>query len=324
MKKHKLIIWATSIVLMFAICFSSTSNVFADTSTLNHAYVVYGAGTSNEVRSKLDNIFGVDSSFKKLTVTATDYDKYIANGNSSTTNAAMISSVAIAPADPGSGVKVNIENYEGDNNITEVTAQQYAMVAQMAGVTDVTIVVTANRPVSGESALTGAYKALAADGVNLNTKNTASANKMLNATQAAIDANKTDNEYPGKLMASVGEVSKEISKRKQANNQDLATKQDIQTMLDTALKKQGIENQTSNSQKQTIVNALVSFQNSPIAADKSYTQTVNNTIENVKDSTGNLMNKAKDWMNSETGQNFLSQIQNWLDQLFNWIKNLFN
>lgn len=36
------------------------------------------------------------------------------------------------------------------------------------------------------------------------------------------------------------------------------------------------------------------------------------------------MNKAKNWMNSETGQNFLSQIQNWLDQLFNWIRNLFN
>lgn len=30
--------------------------------------------------------------------------------------------------------------------------------------------------------------------------------------------------------------------------------------------------QTSNSQKQTIINALISFQNSSIAADKSYTQ----------------------------------------------------
>lgn len=42
---------------MFALCFSSTSNAFAGTSTLNHAYVAYGTGTLNEVRSKLDNIF---------------------------------------------------------------------------------------------------------------------------------------------------------------------------------------------------------------------------------------------------------------------------
>ena len=96
---------------------------------------------------------GVDSSFEKLTATASDYEKYIGNGT--TTNAAMISSVAIAPSDPGSGVRVNIKKYDDESNITQVKAQQYAMVAQMAGVTDVTIVVTANRAVSGESALTG-------------------------------------------------------------------------------------------------------------------------------------------------------------------------
>lgn len=76
----------------------------------------------------------------------------------------MINSVTITPADPGSGVKVNIENYEGDNNITEVTTQQYAMVAQIAGV-------TCNYccPTSGKFALAGVYKALATDEVNLNT-----------------------------------------------------------------------------------------------------------------------------------------------------------
>ena len=90
----------------------------------------------------------------------------------------MISSVAIAPTDPGSGVKVNIKKYNGQSNITEVTAQQYAMVAQMAGVTDITIVVTANRAVSGESALTGVYKAFEEDGHQLNSQNTAAATRF--------------------------------------------------------------------------------------------------------------------------------------------------
>lgn len=144
------------------------SSSSGSTHTLNSSYVVYGAGTSSEVRSRLDDVFQSDSSFKKLTATAADYSKYISQQDN-TTDAAMISSVAIAPGDPGSGVKVNIKNYDGENNITKVTSQQYAMVAQMAGVTDVSIVVTANRPVSGESALTGVYKALATDGVSLNT-----------------------------------------------------------------------------------------------------------------------------------------------------------
>lgn len=341
MKKNKIITMLASASLAITLAGTYTAAVTqiqADTTTesstsasqtenhktLNSAYVVYGAGTSNSVRSQLNEIFDVDSSFKKMTATAADYNKYIAKGNSGTTDAAMISSVAIAPAEPGSGVKVNIKNYEGDDNITEVTAQQYAMVAQMAGVKDVTIVVTANRPVSGESALTGVYEALAADGVQLNTQNTSTANQMLNATQKAIDDNKTDKKYPGKLMASVGEVSKQISDQKQKNDgQELATKQDIQDMLNKALAKQGIEDQTSNSQKQEIVNALVNFQNSPISADKSYTKNVNNTIQNVKNSTGDLMNKAKNWMNSKEGQQKTEQAKNWFERFIDWLKSLF-
>ena len=65
----------------------------------------------------LAKVFETDSSFKTLTATAADYNKYIANGSSNTTDAAMISSVAIAPGDPGSGVKANIKDYNGSNNI---------------------------------------------------------------------------------------------------------------------------------------------------------------------------------------------------------------
>jgi uncharacterized protein YpuA (DUF1002 family) len=263
---------------------------------------------------------GVDSSFKKLTATASDYAKYIGNGT--TTDAAMISSVAIAPTDPGSGVKVNIKKYNGQSNITEVTAQQYAMVAQMAGVTDITIVVTANRAVSGESALTGVYKAFEEDGHQLNSQNTAAANSVLDATQDAIDANKDDSSYPGKLMAAVGDTSKQIAQQKQSSG-ELATKADIQEMLNKALEKRGIADQTTTTQQEKIAGALVNFQNSPISSSKTYINNVTNTINNVKNSTGNLMNKAKNWANSEAGKETVKQAQNWLTRFINWVKSWF-
>lgn len=130
---------------------STSSTSSTQTHTLNKSYVVYGAGAAD--KDELSNILGVNNDFTTLTATASDYQKYI-NANDSTTNAAMVSSVSIVPTDPGSGVKVNVKKFNGQSNITKVTAQQYAMVAQMAGVTDVTITVSANRPVSGESALT--------------------------------------------------------------------------------------------------------------------------------------------------------------------------
>ena len=295
----------------------------SNTHTLNSAYVVYGAGTSQEARQNLAKVFETDSSFKTLTATASDYNKYIANGSSNTTDAAMISSVAIAPGDPGSGVKVNIKDYNGSNNITQVTSQQYAMVAQMAGVTDVSIVVTANRLVSGESALTGVYKALAEDGVSLNTENTATANEMLSATQPAINANKDDATYPGKLMAAVGDVSKQLAQQKQ-DNQELATKQDIEDMLNKALADRGIQDQTTSEQVTQISGALVNFQNSPISSSKTYINNVTNTINNVKDSTGNLMNKAKDWANSAQAKEAVEQAKGWFTRFIEWIKSLFN
>lgn len=299
---------------------SSSSSTTSTTHTISKSYVVYGVGAPESAYSTLNSTMGVDSSFEKLTATASDYEKYIGNGT--TTNAAMISSVAIAPSDPGSGVRVNIKKYDGESNITQVTAQQYAMVAQMAGVTDVTIVVTANRAVSGESALTGVYKALAADGQNLDSQNTSAANQVLDATQGAINENSGDSSYPGKLMAAVGNVSKQVAQDKQDGQTDDSAQ--IQAILTKALENQGIASKTSSSAQTTIVNALITFRDSPISSSKTYVNNVTNTINNVKNSTGDLMNKSKNWANSEAAKTAVKDAQNWFQKLIAWIQNLFN
>ncbi len=323
--KTKLLKRLTIAALALIATTSLPANIKADTNstshTLNASYVVYGAGTATEVRSKLADVLGTDSNFKTLTATASDYSKYIGNG-ATTTDAAMISSVAIAPSDPGSGVKVNIKKYDGQDNITQVTAQQYAMVAQMAGVNDVTIVVTANRAVSGESALTGVYKALAQDGITLNTTDTATANQMLDATQQAINENKDDSAYAGKLMAAVGDTTKEIAKQKQ-DGQTL-TREDIQQLLNEALQKHDIANQTSQNAVNNIINVLIKFENSPISLSKDYLENVTNTIDNVKNSTGDLMNKVKDWANSDAAKETVQKAKNIFTQFIEWIKSFFN
>ncbi|MBB1062531.1 DUF1002 domain-containing protein [Limosilactobacillus fastidiosus] len=297
---------------------SSNSTSTTQTHTLNKSYVVYGAGATD--KNELSNILGVNGEFTTLTATASDYQKYI-NPNDSTTNAAMVSSVSIVPTDPGSGVKVNVKKFNGQSNITKVTAQQYAMVAQMAGVTDVTITVSANRPVSGESALTGVYKALNADGIDLNSQNTQSANQMLSATNDAIDANKDDSSYPGKLMAAVGDTTKEINKQKRSGEQP--TQVQIENTLNQNLKRQNIYNETKNHTT-TIVNALVQFNNAPISSSKDYSSHVSDTINNVKNSTGDMMNKAKQFLNSEDGKAAQQQAQSWWNRFVNWIQRFFN
>ncbi|MCH3921689.1 DUF1002 domain-containing protein [Limosilactobacillus sp.] len=297
---------------------SASSTSSTQTHTLKKSYVVYGAGAAN--KNELSNVLAVGDDFTTLTATASDYQKYI-NPNGSTTDAAMVSSVSIVPTDPGSGVQVNVKKFNGDNNITKVTAQQYAMVAQMAGVTDVTITVSANRPVSGESALTGVYKAIAADGVSLDSQNTQSANQMLDATNDAIQANKDDSSYPGKLMAAVGDTTKSINQQKKQG--ETPSKNTIQVTLNQNLEKRNIYNETKNYTS-SIVNALVQFTNAPISSSKDYSSHVSDTIKNVKNSSGNIMNKAKQFLNSPDGKAATQQAQSWWDKFVNWIRGWFN
>ena len=184
------------------------------------------------------------------------------------------------------------------------------MVATMAGVKDVIITVTADKAVSGESALTGVYKALAADGLTLNAQNTQAANGVLDATQPAINSNSSDNKYPGKLMSAVGSVSSDLAKDRQ-NGNDLATKADIEQMLQKALAKQGIANQTNQTQVTNIAVALSKVQQAPVSTSKSYITNVTNVANNLANSIGNKMASVKDFANSADAQkaeNFIVQI----------------
>ena len=294
------------------------SSSSSQTHTLKNSYVVYSSGAQD--KQELNQVLAVGNNFKQLTADANAYKQFI-DPNGSTTNAAMISSVAIVPTDPGSGIKVNIKKFNGQNTITKVTAQQYAMVAQMAGVTDVTITVSANTPVQGESALTGVYEAIQNDGVQLDSQNTQSANQMLGATNDAINANKNNDAYPGKLMAAVGDTTKAINQQRQ-NEQD-PSKDQIQSMLDHRLMLHGIYGSTKEHEG-PIVNALVEFNHSPISSSKDYSSHVADTIKNVKGSSGQIMNNAKQFLNSKDGQQAQQQAQSWFDRLVQWFQGLFN
>lgn len=315
MKKIKSLAIMMVIALVGLVVVPATTGLIAtahadqavQTKALSKPYVVYGAALDSSERSSVGSALGITDSYESLTATSSDYQQYIATDG--TTNSAMISSVALAPADSGTGVKVNIVKYNGDSNITKVTAQQYAMVATMAGVNDVVITVTANKAVSGEAALTGVYKALAADGIQLSSQNTAAANSVLEATQPAIDSNSDDSKYSGKLMAAVGDVSADLAKQRQ-NDGEYATKSDVAEMLDKALEKYNISSKTPSSSKTAIINALILVQKSPVSTTKSYITNVQNVSSSLKNSVGDAMAKLSDFANSADGKALMAKYGN--------------
>ncbi|MCY9807085.1 DUF1002 domain-containing protein [Lentilactobacillus senioris] len=300
---------------------SSDSTEAVQTKALTSPYVVYGAGLASEDKDQIKETLGVSSNYKSLTATGSDYAKYI--NSAGTTDASMISSVALAPADPGTGVKVNIEKFNGQDNITEVTSQQYAMVATMAGVNDVIITVTANKSVSGESALTGVYEALAADGISLDNQNTQAANGVLDATQSAIDQNSSDDKYPGKLMGAVGNVSSELAEDHQKNG-DYATNEEIKQMLEDELDKQGIKSDTSVTVINNIVVALANVQKAPVSNTKSYVKNASKVADEISNSVGDKMADLSDFANSEDAKKAEGFLANIWNSIVSFFQNLFN
>lgn len=295
---------------------SNNSGKAIQSKELSKPYIVFGSGCSQKSSVEKVLIGNADSSdFQELTANAQDYNQFINNGQeSNTTNASMISSVAVSPADPGSGIHVDIKDFNGEDNITQVTQQQYALAAQMAGVTDVNIVVTSPTQVSGTSALTGVYVALSEDGIKLNSDNTAVANQTLNATQQATQGMNPQDK--AKVVQAIGQTSEQIAKDNKNDNPD--SQQQIVDLLKKNLDKQGVTVQGNNFN--LIVDSLNKFSKAPVANDgaKDYVKNVNNTLDNIKDSVKGNMIKAKDWANANKGwfEKIWDNIKNWFKGLF--------
>jgi len=77
------------------------------------------------------------------------------------------------------------------------------------------------------------------------------------------------------------------------------------------LAKQGIANQTNQTQVTNIAVALSKVQQAPVSTSKSYITNVTNVANNLANSIGNKMASVKDFANSADAQkaeNFIVQI----------------
>ena len=158
-KCNKLLGASLAVIMGVSAC---ATNVFAiDTSVIDEKWgkptVVYGGGLTNDQIQSTRDLFDIEdtNNVYETSVDANDLYNYlgIAGGDTSS----LISSVMVQKQDAGKGVKVKIIT---EDNITKITSNQYANAAITAGVSDVEIDVASVSKVTGESALTGVYKAL--------------------------------------------------------------------------------------------------------------------------------------------------------------------
>lgn len=238
----------TSVALM-SIVFGGMSVRAADSQWEKPTFV-YGIGLNSTEVNEVADLLGIKSkdSVQVASVNGQDFQSYLGQ---SSPDSELISSVLVEKTGEGSGVKVDIVTPQ---NITLITSEQYSNAAITAGVSDVKIKVASIRPATGESALTGVYKALETNGETLDADRMQVAQEELETTGKIAEGMSA--EQAEGLDAAMIEIKAQLQELVQ-QAEGLASREDIERIINDALAKYNLENAVSPEQ----VNQLIIFFN---------------------------------------------------------------
>lgn len=294
---RKLLMTASAMLLLIGSLFPGLAK--ADTAIdekLGVPIVVLGANLTDAEKESVKQSLKVDkdTEIEEIIVDGKDLVNYIKDGNS---QARMYSSAKITRQDAGKGLVIKIVT---PDNITQVTNEMYATAMLTAGIEDAIVEVAAPKPVTGHSALVGIYKAYEVSGETLDTERTDVANDELNlATKFAKDSG-IDQDKVAELLT---EIKKAIA------DQNPATKEEVEKIVNEQLKKLNIE--LSDADRQLLVDLMDRIRNLDIDFGKLSDQlsdmaaTIKEKIgeidpgfwDKVKQFFENLMDSIKSWFN---------------------------
>ncbi|MFL2080548.1 DUF1002 domain-containing protein [Latilactobacillus sakei] len=303
-------------IVMTAILGLSAHSVFADSNTWDKPVATLGTSLSStqksETLSTLQNAANTTDS-DELTVTGSTLVKYLdQNQQTFNANSNVYSSALIQKNNSNTGINVKIVDFNGSNNITTITANQYKNAALTAGVTNATIYVTSAVPIDGSGALAGVYAAFAENGETLNQSQVTAAQDEMSTLSDITQANKgTDGYTDSQLNNAVTGAKKDM-----ANKGDNLTVNQITNIVNNQLEQNNLTTIINNNQKTQIINLLVKIQDSGALKSDDFKNQAGKLMDNIQSNAKNVFDK----LNTESNRNFIQKL---FDSIGNFFKNLF-
>ena len=289
-----------------------------DTTIVNEKWgkptFVYGGGLSESEVKETEKLIGIENieNVASVNVTGEELVKYLGSGSGNTSS--LISSVLVEKEDEGNGVVVNIQT---PKNITQITQEQYANAAITAGVADATIVVASIRPATGESALSGIYKAFDVNGEDLDQDRMEVAQDELETTNDIAQQNAGNADFDSsKLDQAIIEIKQSLAELKEQQG-ELATKEDIERIINEALANNNLENIVTQEQIDRLMNLFEKYQQTAAIDSEAVKEQLNNLSELVQTKIGDFMDDAE-------ASGLVDQISNFFKQIWQAITGLFN
>lgn len=321
-KRNKSLLLLTTLLTMgssaiFPIYAQASSNGI-DTTVINEKWgkptFVYGGGLSEaqiEETMTLLNIENPDN-VHSFAVTGEDLQHYLNDGETDTS--AMISSVIVQKQDAGKGVEVVIQTPE---NITQITADQYTNAAITAGVSDAKIIVASVSRVTGESALTGIYKAFDANGEELEQDRMEVAQEELETTNQIVQENEGVEGFDGsQLDQAIIEIKQSLADLKESQG-ELATREDIERIINEALANANLGDYVTQEQFDRLLDLFEKYQQTSAIDSQEVKDQLTDLANSVQDKVSDLITKAE-----ENG--VMDKIAKFFQDIWQAITGLFN
>lgn len=250
------------------------------------------------------------ASYQSTTIDGSDLVKYLnPSGSNFTTSSGVWSSAMIQKTAQGRGINVKILDYQGRNNITTITADQYKNAALTAGIADANIYVTSAVPIDGSGALAGVYAAYSKTGEVLNQSQVNAAQDEMGTLSQITKENKDKDGYSdAQLNHAVAGAKQEMGKI--GNN---ITNSQIEQIVNNQININHLGDVINNNQKQAIIKVLIEVRNSGALKDNKFKEQAGALSENIKQDAKGIFDKIN------TPEN-----RNWLQQFFHNVGNFFN
>lgn len=313
MKKSLTLITAILLSVVAILSFGKKQTVLADDDT-----PVVTLGTSLTESQKQGTLKTLTAplnggNYQTITVTGSDLVKYLnPSGDNFTTSSGVWSSAMIQKTNSDSGINVKILDYNGKNNITTITANQYKNAALTAGITDANIYVTSAIPIDGSGALAGVYAAYAKNGNALNQKQVNAAQDEMNTLSGITQDNKGKKGYSdAQLNNAVAGAKSEMAKQ----GQNISDSQ-IRDIVNNQININHLGNTINNNQKNQIINLLIEIRDSGALKNGDFKGQAAKLSSQIENGAKNIFNK----FNTPENRNLFQQI--W-DSIVNFFSGLF-
>lgn len=316
---------ATTALLMTGVTSIASADENNETKEkLENKIYIEGADLNDSQANVTKKNLGVNDSYKKYKITTDDVLRYTGG-----TYDYIHSSATIEPKKIGKGVDVDIAT---PDNITRITKEQYTNASITSGVENAKIKVASIDKVTGEGALSGIYKALEEEGIEVDPEDIQKANQEMDDL-ASINDSQSDNgnNINEPLNNAVADMKEQIANKK-INGEDVS-RDDVEKVVNITLKAKGLDKVLTDEQKSKIVNIVYNTSQSkaiekdPKAFKKQASKLKSGLSDSIKklnsDNNDNNDNNDDDGMLQKIWNNIIEFFKSIINSIIDFFRNLF-